>query len=97
MKTIYIKQEAGIFAENKDIASEIRETIVLPTLRGNREVALDFEGVEGVTQSFVHATISEAIREFGSEVLEHIIFKNCNESVRSIIEIVVDYMQASEA
>lgn len=96
MRTIHIKQEAGVFAENKDIASVMRETIVLPTLRDNQEMQLDFEGVEGVTQSFVHATISEAIREFGPEVLEHIVFKNCNESVRSIIEIVVDYMQASE-
>lgn len=96
MKTIYIKKEAGVFAENKDIASRMRVEIVLPTLRSNHEITLDFEGVEGVTQSFVHATISEAIREFGSDALEHIVFKNCNESVRSIIEIVVDYMQASE-
>ncbi len=95
MKTIFIKNEAGIFAENKDIASRLREHDVLPTLRDSHEIMLDFAGVEGATQSFVHAMISQAFREFGPEVLDHIVFKHCNDSVRGIIEIVVDYMQES--
>lgn len=96
MKIIEIKKHAGIFAENKDIAGTLRDGTILPALRANQEVTLDFDGVEGVNQSFVHAMISEAMREFGAEVLDHIIFKHCNKSVQAIIEIVVDYMQASE-
>lgn len=95
MKILSIKDKAGTFAENKDVARDIREHFILPTLRNNEELLLDFEDVEGVTQSFVHAMISEALREVGPEVLEHIIFKNCNQSVRGIVEIVVDYMQES--
>ena len=93
---IEIKKHAGVFAENKDVAGALRDDTILPALRDNHEIVLDFEGVEGATQSFVHAMISEAIREFGAEVLDHIIFRHCNESVQAIIEIVVDYMQASE-
>lgn len=96
MITIEIKAHAGVFAENKDIAGALRDGTVLPGIRDNQEITFDFEGVEGVTQSFVHAMISEAIREFGPEVLDHMVFKHCNESVQAIIEIVVDYMQASE-
>ncbi len=96
MNVINIKALAGVFAENKDIAGQIREETVLPTLRKNQEIALDFAGVEGATQSFIHATISEAIREFGPEVLDHIVFRHCNDSIKGIIEIVTDYMQASE-
>lgn len=95
MKTIIIQERAGVFAENKDIASDIREQAILPALRANQQVTLDFADVDGATQSFVHAMISEAIRELGPDVLDHIVFKNCNQSVRSIIEIVVDYMQES--
>lgn len=95
MKVVAIKNQAGVFAENKDIAGEIREKLILPTLYDNQEITLDFAGVEGATQSFVHAMISEALREFGPDVLDHIIFKNCNESIRGIIEIVTDYMQES--
>lgn len=96
MKTIRIIKHAGVFAENKDIASKLREEIVLPVLRQNQELRLDFMNIEGATQSFIHALISQAIREFGSEVLDHIVFMNCNDSIRAIVEIVVDYMQASE-
>lgn len=95
MKVIVIKEEAGVFAENKDIASTIREQVLLPALRNSEEVTFDFDGVEGATQSFVHAMISQAIREFGPEVIDHMIFQHCNESIKAIIEIVVDYMQES--
>ena len=95
MKIVSIRNNAGSFAENKDIASDIRERLVLPALRNTEEVTFDFEGVEGATQSFIHAMISEALREFGPEVIDHIVFKNCNKSVRGIVEIVIDYMQES--
>ncbi len=95
MIRIDIKKEAGVFAENKDVARKLREQIILPNLRSNSEITLDFSGVEGATQSFIHALISEALREFGSDVLDHIIFKGCNETIQEIITIVVDYMQES--
>lgn len=94
---VHIKEFAGVFAENKDIAAELREDYVLPTLRRDTELTLDFTDVEGATQSFVHALISEALREFGPEVLDHIIFKSCNRTVQKVINIVTDYMQESES
>lgn len=95
MIVIHIKDEAGVFAENKDVAQRLREQTILPNLRKGKEVTLDFTEVEGATQSFVHALISEAIREFGPDVLDHIIFKACNDTVRQIVTIVIDYMQES--
>lgn len=96
MKTVMIRLKAGVFAENKDIAAVIREKILLPELRKGNEILLDFEGIEGATQSFIHAMVSQSIREFGPESLDHIIFKNCNQTVREIVSIVTDYMQESE-
>ncbi|OGE07303.1 hypothetical protein A3I53_00105 [Candidatus Curtissbacteria bacterium RIFCSPLOWO2_02_FULL_40_13b] len=93
MKTIKIVNKAGSFAENKDIARDMRISKITPLLEKGNEITLDFEGVESVTQSFIHALLSEVIREFGSEVLDKIYFKNCNDTVKGIINIVVDYMQ----
>ena len=87
---------AGSFAENKDIATEIRKERIVPALKSNKEVILDFNEVDAATQSFVHALISQLIRDFGIEVLKTVTFKDCNQTVRTVIEIVVDYMQASE-
>jgi len=44
----------------------------------------------------MHALISDLIRKYGIDVLDKIYFKNCNETVTKIINIVVDYMQERE-
>lgn len=81
------------FAENKDTARKIRLEYILPELKKDHNVILDFSGVDSTTQSFIHALISEIIREFGIEVLDRIFFKNCNETIKKIVGIVTEYMQ----
>ena len=95
MNVIVVQEKAGAFAENKDTAATLRNTVVLPTLRAREDLMIDFSGVTGATQSFVHALISEAFREFGPEVLNHIVFKGCNADVSEIVQMVADYMQES--
>ena len=92
---IKILKIAGLFAENKDLARDVRITKLVPALEKNEEIILNFEGVEGATQSFIHALISDVIRKYGVEVLDQISFKNCNETIKKIISIVIDYMQES--
>jgi hypothetical protein len=93
MKHIILLKKTGSFAENKDIARQIRLEELIPALDANDEVVLDFQGIEGATQSFIHALISDLIRKYGIDVLDKISFKNCNETVKKIISIVSDYMQ----
>lgn len=93
MKIIKIYDHVGDFAENKDIARELRTKEVLPELENGRNIVLDFAKVDSTTQSFVHALISDTIRKFGNEVLDRVLFKNCNITVQKIIGIVTDYMQ----
>lgn len=93
MRKINIFDLAGAFAENKDVARDIRVQQIIPTLDQNQEVILDFEKVDAVTQSFIHALISDVFRKYGNDVLDRIAFKSCNEKVRKIIGIVTEYMQ----
>ena len=95
MKEIKLVSLVGSFAENKDIARDIRLTKIIPAIEKSQEVILNFEKIEGATQSFIHALISDVIRRYGAEVLDKIVFKNCNETVRKIIDIVAEYMQES--
>ena len=92
---IKIARKAGSFAENKDVAREMRLNNIIPALEKDEKIILNFEGVEGATQSFIHALISDVIRKYGAEVLDKISFKKCNETIKKIINIVVDYMQES--
>lgn len=93
MKTIKLFKFVGNFAENKDIARDIRLKEIIPSIEKGEEVTLDFNGVNSATQSFVHALISDIIRKFGVNILDRIYFKNCNEITKKIINIVVEYMQ----
>jgi len=96
MTEIKLFKIAGEFAENKDFARDVRIQKIIPELDKGGEIILDFEGVRGATQSFVHALISDLLRNYGCEVLDKISFKNCNEIVQKIINIVVEYMQESD-
>lgn len=96
MIVIRIRQKAGVFAEDKDVAASIRDQELKPAIERGDKVRFDFTEVEGATQSFVHALISEPIRKNGSGVLDKIEFKKCNPTVRSVVEIVVEYSQLAE-
>lgn len=96
MITIKLLPLIGSFAENKDVARDLRIKKIIPAINNQEQVTLDFKGIDSATQSFIHALISDLIRNYGSEVLEQIYFKNCNETVQKIINIVVDYMQERE-
>ncbi|MEA3558728.1 MAG: STAS-like domain-containing protein [Candidatus Thermoplasmatota archaeon] len=95
MKEILLEPLVGAFAENKDKAREIRLEQIIPNIESGNEIILDFEGIDSATQSFIHALISDPIRKYGDEVLDKILFKNCTNEVKKVIEIVVDYMRES--
>lgn len=92
---IKIKDFVGDFAENKDLAKELRITKIIPTLAEGKEVVFDFSGVSGTTQSFIHALISEPIRQFRDTAIEKMHYKNCSDVVKEVIKTVYEYMQES--
>ena len=85
MTHLKIFKYAGSFAENKDIARDIRLNKLIPALEKKQNIVLDFEKVEGATQSFIHALISDILRNYGNDILERITFKSCNETIKKII------------
>lgn len=96
MNEIKIFPKTGNFAENKDIAREIRIKEIVPTLGEQQTVILDFSKVDSATQSFIHALISDVIRKEGYDVIDRLYFKNCTDTIKKIIMIVTDYMQEEE-
>lgn len=96
MTTVSIFDKAGSFAENKDIARDIRLHIITPAFKKDSEaIVLDFKGVSGATQSFVHALISQLLRNYGDIVFTRLLFKDCNAAIQQVVNIVADYMAES--
>jgi hypothetical protein len=91
MKKISILPITGPFAENKDLSRELRVNKIIPYLKENKKIDIDFNGVENTTQSFIHALLSEAIRYKGENFADYVSFSNCNDKIMTIIEIVYQY------
>lgn len=85
---IVVKQYAvnGHFLSARSTGLFVRDAIE-QTLLAGEEVEFDFSSVE-VTQSFIDELIGVLVLKHGPEVLDHLVFKSCSESVRAIIEFV---------
>lgn len=95
MNEIRLVDKVGSFAENKDIAREIRLNAIIPILEKGEEIILNFEGIDSTTQSFIHALLSDLIRKYGVEVVDKLQFKSCSLTVQKMISLVFEYMQES--
>jgi len=89
--TVLIKESTSDFAEDKDAAAKIRDEQIRPAIRRGEEVTLDFTGVSLTTQSFVHALVSDVIRNQGEGILKQLTFKGCNREVKGLVKTVVQY------
>ncbi|NTU67147.1 MAG: STAS-like domain-containing protein [Candidatus Moranbacteria bacterium] len=92
---IKMREHIGDFAENKDVAKKLRIEKIMPALSNHNDVILDFKGVSGATQSFIHALISDPIRKLQDVAFNNLFYKNTNDDIREIISIVYRYMQES--
>lgn len=91
MHLIKISEVAGKFAENKDVAKELREKFLYKWIDAKDLIILDFKSVDSSTQSFIHALISDILQKNGENVLEYFEFKNCNKALKSLISTVINY------
>lgn len=94
-RIIKMQKLTGDFAENKDIAKKLRIEKIMSFLLKSDEIIIDFKEVDGVTQSFIHALISDPIREFKETAFDKLYYRNANKDVQEIISIVYRYMQES--
>ena len=86
-----IHPDVGRFAQDKDAAIAVRETVIAPALDRGDEVHIDFEGVHITTQSLVHALIYSAIAGRGTAALERMTFHRAAHQVKSLVNLVVGY------
>jgi hypothetical protein len=79
-------QAKGRLAGMRTAAVPVRDQAEAALAQGG-DVVLDFAGV-AVTQSFVDELVGSLILRHGPEILQRIVFKNCSDDTRAIIEFV---------
>ena len=89
---ITIKEHCGSFAENKDVAKKLRETLILPSFKSKEKtITIDFSDIDSSTQSFIHALLSDVFRKHGETALKRMQFKGCNKPIKSLVGTVINY------
>jgi uncharacterized protein DUF4325 len=83
--------EVGDFGEDKDISAKLIKEKIDPCVAALEEVILNVADVTLVTQSFIHALISDILRTNGEAALDYLDFRSCADVVRGIVETVVQY------
>src|SRR5690554_849647 len=91
MRLVPIPAGPSGFAEDKELAKDLRLMRILPALAQGERVVLDFGQVQFATQSFVHALVGEALKRYGEKALDHLEFRSCSAQLRGVVELVVDY------
>lgn len=93
MRQIIVRLHAGEsgFTDDKDEAKRIRIETILPALKDQSKIVLDFSEVKSSTQSFVHALLGEVLQRYRDDALNKIEFRKCTRLMKSLIQLVVDY------
>ncbi|HKT83422.1 MAG TPA: DUF4325 domain-containing protein [Solirubrobacterales bacterium] len=92
MKKVKIDPVPGTsIAEDKEVAGELRDKVIIPALDDGEKVEVDFQAVDTATQSYVHALIADAIRRHGDKSFELLEFSNCTPAVQAVVKTVFGY------
>lgn len=93
MNNLHIKlySHFGGFCDDGDHASIILSTIIDPKIDLVNKIVLDFEGVRNINSSFANSLISNIIIQNGPGIIDKLQFKNCNEKIKSLIEVAVHF------
>ena len=71
-------------------AAHYRSETIEPLLSTAGDVVLDFSGVRNANSSFMNALLSGLIEKHGEGVLEQLLFKGCNPTVKVLVESAID-------
>ena len=90
MATIRVVELTGGAPGNRYSGAQARAAIE-GALARNDSCAVDFAGIDSVTQSFADEAVGVLVRGRGPDVLDSLTFLHCVPAVRDVLEFVVDY------
>jgi hypothetical protein len=83
---LILAEEFGSRLSNGETALEFRVGRMDPYADICQQIILDFTGIRSANSSFINALISGYIEQHGSEILDKIVFKGCNPTIKVLVE-----------
>lgn len=85
-----LAEEFGSHLADGPKAAAYRSEKIEPLLLAPGDIVLDFAGIRNANSSFMNALLSGLIETHGEGVLEQIVFKGCNPTVKVLVESAID-------
>src|SRR5213594_1673376 len=89
MATLRFSATGTKYLGSRYTAKHFRDQILGALRAGDREIILDFSGIESVTDSFTDELLGALIATADTEILPLLRFKGCSDSVRTAIELLL--------
>ncbi len=80
----------GQYLENKDLAKEIRDTIILPSIEKGEILTLDFDGICFSAHSLLFAMLATPIERLGLSAYKKIKIINAAPEIRETLDFIFD-------
>lgn len=87
---LHLAAEFGAHLADGEAAARFRLMRIEPYISLCKEITLDFTGVRNANSSFMNALISGVIEQHGEVILDQLIFKGCNPTLRVLAEAAID-------
>lgn len=88
---IKVKERFGSFPTRGEVSNELRLKEVLPVIRRGGFVVFDMDGVENMTDSFLHALVANCVRYDRDVFFSNVRFRNCAKDIRTLIELSINF------
>jgi hypothetical protein len=85
-----LAEKFGAHLADGPTAARYQSETIEPLLSTPGDIVLDFSGVRNANSSFMNALISGLIEKHGEGVLEQLLFKGCNPTIKVLIESAID-------
>ena len=86
-----LRKRFGNQPNDRDEAEEFSRLLILPALESGKQIILDFEGTGLVTQSFIHALISEAVKGDARNA-DRIVTINASRAQQAVYDLALRHM-----
>lgn len=88
---VSIENHFGKWAEDKDAAINFRDHRLLPAVATDKQIELDFRGVETAPHSFLNALLATAVRQLGVKAYQQIRVYNATGPIHEIIQTIFEH------
>lgn len=88
---IDMKKRFGSFLANGTLAAAFCINDIIPNLKAGKNIIIDMNGIENMTDSFGNAFIANMVKSNGDLFFKQVKFANCTDTMKVLVSLAVRF------